>query len=49
MKRLASQFLEAVKGFPKTALYTIALFALLGIVAPWVAPHDPLTQAVASV
>jgi peptide/nickel transport system permease protein len=35
---------EALAWFPKLALYVIAVFAILGILGPWVVPHNPLAQ-----
>ena len=34
----------AIAGLPRLALWTILGFALLGLAAPWIAPHDPLAQ-----
>jgi peptide/nickel transport system permease protein len=35
---------ETLAGFPRLALWTMAIFALLGIFAPFIVPHDPLKQ-----
>ncbi len=42
--RLLDKMREALARFPKLALYVIAAFAILGVMGPWVVPHDPLVQ-----
>lgn len=44
MKRLLSSIVEAIRGFPKSALIGVGIFLLLGAVGPWIVPYDPNAQ-----
>lgn len=44
LMKAVSSARRSVAGMPRMALSIIVIFAVLGIVSPWITPHDPLAQ-----